>query len=100
MSKHVTREEQLLATALYKPGDVVVTNDTVKVLDNRQRPASGALPGWKWRITEVFVAQTGSGYALRYSAVAHTAPEMYRTTLRAKQIARKVGTHAPEGAAQ
>lgn len=90
MKTRMSREQQLLAAALYKPGDVVVTNCTVKVFDNRQRPASGALPGWLWRITEVYVEATGSGYSLRYAAVAHTAPEMYQGVLRAKQIARKV----------
>ena len=94
MSRTVSREEQLLANAVYKVGDVVVTNGTVRVFDNRQSPASGALPGWKWRVTEVYVATTGSGYALRYAVVADSAPLMYQATLRPQQIARKVGQHS------
>jgi hypothetical protein len=90
MKSKVSREAQLLATALYKPGDVVTTNGTVRVFDNRQRPACGALPGWLWRIAEVYVAATDSGLSLRYKVVADTAPEMYSATLRAKDIARKV----------
>lgn len=86
----LSREEQLLAQALYKVGDVVVTNCDVPVLDNRGRAAGGASPGWLWRVTEVAVVQTGSGLALRYAVVAHRAPELYNGTLRPKQIARKV----------
>jgi hypothetical protein len=81
--------DELLATALYKPGDVVTTNGTVNVFDNRQRAAGGALPGWKWRITAVTVVATGCGLSLRYAVVADSAPQMYSATLRAKNIARK-----------
>lgn len=85
----LSREEQLLAQALYKPGDVVVTNCDVKVFDNRGRPDGSAAPGWLWRVVEVEVVQTGSGLSIRYAVVSHSAPGLYRGTLRARQIARK-----------
>lgn len=86
-----TREEACLAKALYKVGDIVVTTDTVKVFDNRNRPDGGALPGWRWRIVEVYTEQSGRSLLLRYKAVAAIAPEAYYGIIRPNQISRKVG---------
>lgn len=85
-----SREQQLLSGALYRVGDVVTTTTTVPVVDHLNAKAGGALPGWKWRITEVFVQKNGSGFVLRYAVVAHTAPKMYHATLTPKSIARKI----------
>lgn len=90
MKSRVSRESQLLAAAVYRVGDVVVTDVSVRCFDNRNEPDGYAAPGWWWRITGVRVVQTRSGHALRYDAVADSAPEMYHGTIRPKQIARKV----------
>jgi hypothetical protein len=85
----VTREQILLAQALYRVGDVVVTHETVPCYVVGGGRDGGAAPGWLWRVARVYGTEVGAGQALRYDCVAHTAPKMYRTTLRPKQIDRK-----------
>lgn len=90
-------ERELIEKSYYKSMDVVETVDAVKTVNARGRDEGKALPGWKWRIVGIRVQWTkGGAKFVVYECVSHDEPLAYRTTLRAGQIAKRVGRHEGE----